>query len=185
MWKNKWENPGAKALVIGGSNIRSLCRANTYLTESANMYVTAAPMVSVENEEVICSMLPPQITHICFSMGGHYLKCWDSDDFYERFSAFLKRLLQNNRKVLVLTVPHWTIDGDISRPDVENNALIDRLNARMIKVSRDLGVPVMDFQQMLQGKPHSDYIHYVKEAYIEPASLVVQWIQSDGLTPPC
>ena len=142
-------------------------------------------MLSEEIAEDLDGMLGPEITQVCFFIGGHYLKCWDSDDFDERFSVFLKRLLQNNRKVLVLTVSHWAIAGDISRPDVENNARIDRLNARMVKASRDLGVPVMDFQQMLQGKPHSDYIHCVKDAYIEPASFMVQWFQSDGVTSLC
>lgn len=185
MWKNKWEHDGATALIIGDSNTRRLCRASTYLTESVNMYATAAPMVSVENEEVICNMLTPQITHVCFSIGGHYLKCWDSDDFEDRFSAFLKRLLQNNRKVLVLTLTHWSIDGNISCPDVENNAKIDKLNARMVKVAREQGALVMDFNRMMQGKTHDDYIHFVWSAYEEPASHIVQWFQSDGLTPPC
>ncbi len=185
MWKNKWEHQDATALIIGDSNVRSLCRSNPYLTESVNMYATAAPMVSVENEEVICSMLTPQITHVCFYIGGHYLKCWDSDDFEARFSAFLKTLRRNNRKVLVLTLTHWAMNGNISCPDVENNARIDKLNTRMIKVAREQGVLVMDFNRMMHGKPHSDYIHYVEESYIEPASLIVQWFQSDGLTPPC
>ncbi len=185
MWKNKWEHQGATALIIGDSNTRRLCRASTYLTESVNMYATAAPMVSIENEEVICSMLTPQISHVCFSIGGHYLKCWNSDDFEERFSDFLKRLLQNNRKVLVLTLTYWSLKGNLTCPDVENNALIDQLNARMVKVAREQGALVMDFNRMMQGNPHSDYIHYVEETYKEPASLIVEWFQSDGLTPPC
>lgn len=185
MWKNKGGHDGATALMIGDSNTRNLCRASSYLSERVNLFATAAPMLSEEIAEDLDGMLGPEITQVCFFIGGHYLKCWDSDDFDERFSVFLKRLLQNNRKVLVLTVSHWAIAGDISRPDVENNARIDRLNARMVKASRDLGVPVMDFQQMLQGKPHSDYIHYVKDAYIEPASFMVQWFQSDGVTSLC
>ena len=77
------------------------------------------------------------------------------------------------------------MNGNISCPDVENNARIDKLNPRMIKEAREQGVLVMDFNRLMHGKPHSDYIHYVEESYIEPASLIVQWFQSDGLTPLC
>lgn len=92
IWRNKWQHKNASALIIGDSNTRRLCRASNYLTERVDMFATSAPMISHETEDMICSMLHPQITHICFSIGGHYLKCWGDDSFESRLSEFLTRL---------------------------------------------------------------------------------------------
>lgn len=178
VWKNKWQHRDAHALIIGDSNTRRLCRASGYLTEKVDMFATSAPMISVDTEEVICSMLKPRITHVCFSIGGHYLKCWGDADFEKRLKEFLVRLKKDNRKVMLLTLTDWADRENLSMPDVQNNKLIDILNYRMKKVANDVGVDIMDFYDIMKDNPHEDYIHFVQSAYNKPASMIVDWFTS-------
>lgn len=180
LWVNKWQHEGATALIVGDSNTRGLCRANTYLSDKVDMYATSYPITAPETIEQILEMLHPRITHVCFSVGAHFLKWSNRPDFEDRLRSVLELLRQNNRKVMLQTLGLWADQKDLTQPDVANNQIIQQLNVRTMAVARELNLEVIDIQSMMSGIPHTDCVHFIKSGYNKPASMIAEWMQGNN-----
>lgn len=176
-WFNKWQHENANALIIGDSNTRNIYRSNEYLGTSVDMFATSAPMIAPETYEIISEMLTPSISRVCFSIGAHNLSRWSGPYFKKQLRDFLLNLRGTNRSVLLLTVTEWADKRDFTKPDDLNNAIIHCLNEQMKEVAAELGIQVLDLQDIMKGNPFQDYIHYVKKAYEQPASIIAHWLQ--------